>query len=105
MVNQQNSGLATMETDQILDLFNLSSESQLDSSTTLDTTSTAKTNGTTTAGDGREEDSMLDVATGEVKEKGKKGWLDGVGDLVADEAVYEREYDLEGFVRGLRVEN
>ena len=48
---------------------------------------------------------MLDVATGEVKERGKKGWLDGVGDLVNDEGIYEREYDLEGFLGGLRVES
>ena len=95
-----------METDQILDLFNLSSEST-DPSAALDTSSDPNNitaNGNAAMIEGREED-MLDVATGEVKEKGKKGWLDGVGDLVADEGVYEREYDLEGFVGRLRVEH
>ena len=92
-----------METDQILDLFNLSSEST-DPNASLDTSSDPNAINGAGGVDGREED-MLDVATGEVKERGKKGWLDGVGDLVADEGVYEREYDLEGFVKGLRVES
>ena len=95
-----------METDQILDLFNLSTEST-DPTTSLDASSSDPNTAALSNGggiEGREED-MLDVATGEVKERGKKGWLDGVGELVADEGVYEREYDLEGFVRGLRVES
>jgi len=38
------------------------------------------------------------VATGEVKEKGKKGWADGLGELW-DEKAYEEEFDLGGFLK------
>ena len=86
VVNQQNAGLGTMETDQILDLFNL---------------------GETVEGGigdqrgvaGREED-MVD-ATGEVREKGKKGWLlDDLGELW-DDRQYEEEYDLDNFLKSM----
>lgn len=84
MVNQQNAGLGTMETDQILDLFNLGE--------TADTLEKADTNG-------REED-MVDV-TGEVKEKGKKGWLDDLGELW-DDKQYEEEYNLDSFLATMK---
>lgn len=84
MVNQQNAGLGTMETDQILDLFNLGE--------TTDALDKADTNG-------REED-MVDV-TGEVKEKGKKGWLDDLGELW-DDKQYEEEYNLDSFLATMK---
>jgi TATA-binding protein-associated factor len=84
VVNQQNAGLGTMETDQILDLFNLGE--------------TATLNGAS-AGEGREED-MVD-ATGEVRERGKKGWLDEIGELW-DDKQYEESFDLEGFLKSMK---
>lgn len=87
MVNQQNAGLATMETDQILDLFNLGE--------------TAPSSNIRDA-EGKEED-MIDVTTGEVvKEKGKKGWLDDLGELW-DERGYEEEFDLGGFMKTMKM--
>ncbi len=86
-MNQQNAGLATMETDQILDLFNLGE--------------TAPASNIKDA-DGKEED-MIDVTTGEVvKEKGKKGWLDDLGELW-DERGYEEEFDLGGFMKTMKM--
>ena len=78
-----------METDQILDLFNLG-----------DTTAPANT---TKDGivEGKEED-MVDVTTGEVREKGKKGWLDDLGELW-DERGYEDEFDLNGFLKTMKM--
>lgn len=84
VVNQQNAGLNSMETDQILDLFNLGETAE-----GLDKPSL---NGT---GEEREED-MVD-ATGEVREKGRKGWLDDLGELW-DDKQYEEEFDLQGFL-------
>ena len=73
-----------METDQILDLFNLG-----ETADTLDKTDA----------NGREED-MVDV-TGEVKEKGKKGWLDDLGELW-DDKQYEEEYNLDSFLATMK---
>jgi TATA-binding protein-associated factor len=84
VVNQQNAGLGSMETDQILDLFNLA-----------ETSETTAENGTT-----REED-MVDVETGEVKKKGEKGWLEDVGELW-DERQYAEEFNLDSFVQNLQ---
>ena len=88
VVNQQNAGLGTMETDQILDLFNLGETAQGLDKPTL--------NGGTEVE--REED-MVDV-TGEVREKGKKGWLDDLGELW-DDKQYEEEFDLDGFLKSM----
>lgn len=78
-----------METDQILDLFNLGEGADsVDKGVGSDLSASA-------AGPGKEED-MVDV-TGEVREKGKKGYLDGIGELW-DEGLYREEYDLEGFL-------
>jgi len=79
-----------METDQILDLFNLGEGADsVEKGVGSDLSSSGAT------GPGKEED-MVDV-TGEVREKGKKGWLDGIGELW-DEGLYREEYDLEGFL-------
>ena len=45
---------------------------------------------------------MVDVTTGEVKEKGKKGWLDDLGELW-DERAYEEEFDLGGFLKTMKM--
>ncbi len=84
VVNQQNAGLGSMETDQILDLFNLS-----------ETSDTGGENGTA-----KDED-MVDSATGEFRKKGEKGWLDDVGELW-DERQYEEEFNLDSFVQNLQ---
>jgi TATA-binding protein-associated factor len=79
VVNQQNAGLNTMGTDQILDLFD------------LDSADTGEGSGTK----GREED-MVDE-TGEVREKGKKGVLDDLPEMW-DEGQYQEEYNLDSFL-------
>lgn len=79
-----------METDQILDLFNLG-----------ETTAAAGIKDGNSI-EGKEED-MIDVTTGEVvKDKGKKGWLDGLGELW-DERAYEEEFDLGGFLKTMKM--
>ncbi|KAK4942717.1 TATA-binding protein-associated factor mot1 [Elasticomyces elasticus] len=90
VVNQQNAGLGTMETDQILDLFSLGETDQnmLDSSS-----SNRDTNGN--------EVDMVD-AEGNVREKGKKGFLDELGELW-DENQYEEEYNLDSFLATMKV--
>lgn len=81
VVNQQNSGLATMETDQILDLFNVQ-----------DTPAAQKSSN---------EEELVDATTGELKQKGTKGVLDDMGELW-DESQYTDEYDLGNFIASLR---
>jgi TATA-binding protein-associated factor len=75
-----------METDQILDLFNLG-----------DTTDMPSTSGEK---DDNNEEDMVD-ATGEVREKGKKGWLDDLGELW-DDKQYEEEFSLDGFLANMK---
>ncbi|KAI1001863.1 TATA-binding protein-associated factor [Podosphaera aphanis] len=89
VVNQQNAGLGSMETDQILDLFNLGESASLPAPTDA----SQIVNGT------REED-MVD-AVGELREKGKKGWLDEIGELW-DGREYEESFDLEGFLKSMK---
>lgn len=72
-----------METDQILDLFNLGTEGSTDPASSA----------------GGEED-VLDV-NGEVREKGKKGLMDGLGELW-DERGYEEEYNLDSFLATMK---
>jgi len=86
VVNQQNAGLGTMETDQILDLFNLGETAD----------GKAEKSG---AGGGNEED-MVDIE-GNVKEKGKKGWLDDIGEL-SDERQYQEDFNLDSFMQNLQ---
>lgn len=80
-----------METDQILDLFNLGE--------TADVGGVDKPGMNGNEGEHREED-MVD-ATGEVREKGKKGWLDDLGELW-DDRQYEEEFDLGGFLKSMQ---
>lgn len=90
MVNQQNAGLGTMQTDQILDLFNFSGGEGGDAPPPLPSKDE----------NGVGEDDALD-ATGEVREKGKKGFLDDLGELW-DETQYEEEYNLDNFLATMR---
>ncbi len=78
-----------METGEILDLFDIG-----------DTSSSSLGNASNDDGKGKEEDT-LDV-TGELKEKGKKGYLDDLGELW-DGKQYEEEYDLDSFLRSMKV--
>ena len=88
VVNQQNAGLATMDTDQILDLFNLG-----------DTGPSLISDKPSGSGlDGREED-MVDVETGDIRQTGKKAaWLEDLGELW-DNNQYEESFDLDGFLK------
>ncbi|KJZ72209.1 hypothetical protein HIM_08474 [Hirsutella minnesotensis 3608] len=87
VVNQQNAGLSTMDTDQILDLFSLG-----DSGPSL--ISDKPRNDL----EGREED-MVDIETGDVlRQPGKKAWLDDLGELW-DSKQYEESFDLEDFMK------
>ncbi|KAI4614429.1 hypothetical protein J4E83_007082 [Alternaria metachromatica] len=90
VVNQQNAGLQSMQTDQILDLFNVSADSN-DPAALPAPPSNAKDDRT-----GIDENDAVD-ATGALREKGKKGFLDELGDLW-DEKQYEEEFDLDGFL-------
>ncbi|KAJ5183522.1 hypothetical protein N7492_001138 [Penicillium capsulatum] len=85
VVNQQNAGLGTMDTDQLLDLFNLGE--------------TAETAEKPSEQAGNEVD-MVDI-DGEVKEKGKKGWLDDLGELW-DDRQYQEEYNLDSFLATMK---
>ncbi|KAJ6079695.1 hypothetical protein N7467_009448 [Penicillium canescens] len=85
VVNQQNAGLGTMDTDQLLDLFNLGE--------------TAETAEKPSDQNGNEVD-MVDI-DGEVKEKGKKGWLDDLGELW-DDRQYQEEYNLDSFLETMK---
>ena len=80
VVNQQNAGLATMETDQILDLFNLGE--------------------TGTAEKPANEEALMDIDGNPLK-KGTKNILDDLGELW-DETQYD-EYDLNNFIATLQV--
>lgn len=91
VVNQQNAGLGSMQTDQILDLFNVSADSN-DPAALPPPPSNSKDD----AGTSIDENDAVD-ATGSVREKGKKGFLDELGELW-DERQYEEEFDLEGFL-------
>ncbi|KAF2817589.1 uncharacterized protein BDZ99DRAFT_565311 [Mytilinidion resinicola] len=87
VVNQQNAGLGTMETGEILDLFSLSTDA----------------NEGVPAPPGENAISEEDAvdATGELREKGKKGFLDELGELW-DENQYEEQFDLDGFLKTMK---
>ncbi|KAK2738170.1 TATA-binding protein-associated factor mot1 [Myotisia sp. PD_48] len=88
VVNQQNAGLSTMDTDQLLDLFNLGETAETAEKPTQD------------GGVAGNEIDMVDI-DGEVKEKGKKGWLDDLGELW-DDRQYEEEYNLDSFLASMK---
>lgn len=86
VVNQQNAGLGTMDTDQLLDLFNMGE--------------TADNAEKPVAPDAANEVDMVDI-DGEVKERGKKGWLDDLGELW-DDRQYQEEYNLDSFLANMK---
>jgi TATA-binding protein-associated factor len=75
-----------METDQILDLFNLGE--------------TADDIDKPSAADAPAEEDMVD-ATGEVRQNGKKGWMDDLAELW-DDKQYEEEFSLDGFLAQMK---
>jgi len=83
VVNQQNAALATMNTDQILDLFNVKG---------------AGGGAGTKAGDGSE--NVVD-AEGNVIKKGTKNVLEDLSELW-DEKEYEEEYDMGDYLSSLK---
>lgn len=92
VVNQQNAGLGSMDTGEILDLFSMG-----DSGPSLITDKPQNSM------EGREED-MVDVETGDVitnKQGGKKAWVDDLGDLW-DNRQYEESFDLDGFMKTMQ---
>lgn len=88
VVNQQNAGLGTMETDQILDLFNLG---ETDPNLSIGDIGDANTADGSNAVD----------AEGNIKEKGKKGILDELSELW-DDKQYEEEFNLDGFLKTMK---
>lgn len=88
VVNQQNAGLGTMETDQILDLFSLG---ETDPNLAISDKPEA---------DGVDESNAVD-AEGNMREKGKKGILDELSELW-DDKQYEEEFNLDGFLKTMK---
>lgn len=88
VVNQQNAGLGSMETDQILDLFNLG---ETDPNLAADGKAGAN---------GIDEADALD-AEGNVQEKGKKSILSELSELW-DDKQYEEEFNLDGFLKTMK---
>lgn len=91
IINQQNSGIQSMGTDQILDLFQISGEDE------LDTKKRKKGKGVSDAGanGGGEGGSGADqkMSTKNVLESLENLW---------DEKQYEEEYNLDSFIAGLK---
>ena len=79
-----------METDQILDLFNLG---ETDPNLSLDGDKAKD-------GNGLDESDAVD-AEGNVREKGKKGVLDELTELW-DERQYDEEFNLDGFLASMK---
>lgn len=92
-----------METDQILDLFDISSTDNAPAALPPppSTNNVDNITGGKDAKDAAAVD-MVDVTTGQVREKGKKGYLDDLGELW-DERAYEEEFDLGGFLRTMKM--
>ncbi len=94
VVNQQNAGLGSMDTNEILDLFNLD-----DSGPSL--LSDKPAGGGSGGVAGREED-MVDIETGDVRQPGKKSaWLEELDELW-DNQQYEESFDLDGFLKTMQ---
>ena len=83
IVNQQNAALATMNTDQILDLFNVKGS---DSSTSKPTSN---------------QEMAIDAEGNPVK-KGGTNVLEGLSELW-DEREYEEEYDMGDYLSSLKM--
>lgn len=102
VVNQQNAGLATMDTNEILDLFNLDDAG----SNLLTDRGGGGGGGGGSGGDaggggggGVREEDMVDIETGDVRQPGKKAaWLEELDELW-DNRQYEESFDLDGFLK------
>jgi TATA-binding protein-associated factor len=92
VVNQQNSAIGSMETDQLLDLFNISS---IEASEAVP----IPTGGDTTMVDITEDDAV--DAMGEQRVRGKQDVLEGVAALW-DDKQYEEEYNLDSFLASMK---
>jgi TATA-binding protein-associated factor len=97
VVNQQNAALGNMETDQLLDLFNVSSSETAGDVAPLPA---ADATGGEAAAGVSEHDAV--DATGEVRLKGKRDLLDDMQALW-DESQYREEYDLDAFLASMKV--
>ena len=97
VVNQQNAGLGTMETDQILDLFNLG---ETDPNLAINNGGGDKFPQDGDQGVRVDESNAVD-AEGNMREKGKKGILDELSELW-DERQYEEEFNLDGFLKTMK---
>jgi TATA-binding protein-associated factor len=95
VVNQQNAALGNMETDQLLDLFNVSSAETAGEVAPLAAADAANGTAATVS-----ENDAVD-ATGEVRVKGKRDLLDDMQALW-DESQYREEYDLESFLKSMK---
>ena len=96
MVNQQNAGLGTMETDQILDLFNISAAGAQDVAPPPPAPESLAAAG---AGAGISENDAVD-ATGAVRTT-RRTFLDEIGELW-DESQYQEEYNLDSFLANMK---
>jgi TATA-binding protein-associated factor len=83
IINQQNSGLSSMDTDQILDLFSVSENGAEEEPKPA-----------------KPEEGALDE-TGQLKGKGVPNAVSELGELW-DEKEYEEEYNLDAFIQNLR---
>ena len=106
IINQQNSGLASMDTDQLLDLFN-TDDNKFNGNTTddndNDNNDIKKSNG---SGNGNGSNGIDNNSNSDVTDQsgigGKAGAaVNELGDLW-DESQYEEEYNLETFIKTLR---
>lgn len=80
-----------MQTSEILDLFNMGETADGAEMPGLDSSAAAAA---------QDEMDHVDI-DGEVKEKGKKGWLDDLGELWEDRQ-YEEEFSLDGFLEKMK---
>jgi len=83
VVNQQKAGLGTLDTSEILDLFSLGETTEAPGGTGVE-----------------EGAGAVDEVTGDIREKGKKGFLDELGELW-DERQYE-EYNMDTFLSQMK---
>jgi TATA-binding protein-associated factor len=83
-----------METDQILDLFNISSSNAEDVAPLPPDPAKGVQDIDMAAEDAVD-------AEGNLREKGKRGFLDEIGELW-DEKQYEEEYDLDTFIASMK---
>ena len=96
-----------METDQILDLFDTGPSGPSTSSASTSTLALPPPGGANNSANGididkADETEHVDATTGQVKEKGKKGWMDDLDELW-DARGYEEEFDLGGFMRSMKM--